>query len=159
MGLTQDQIDRYKAQGLCYGDIVIAYAVATKACVPVADVIAAFMCNKDWNAVFAKYNVCVGDLSNCTLITNSDVESFNRAFLAQYFGLCEADLVTLRQKGFSWGDIALMANTSVRTTQPILQIAQFRSQGMSWTDIGSRYNVCLADLIRPVQMKTTPWQR
>jgi hypothetical protein len=154
MGLSADQVSQLKSQGLSNGDIIIAYAVAAKACVPVKDVVAAFLCDKNWDTVFCKYNVTLGDLSKCTLMTNSDVESFNRTFIAQYYGICETDTAALREKGVSWGEISLMANASVRTTQPIGSIAQLRSQGMSWTDIATKFQVCLADLIRPVQMRT-----
>lgn len=154
MGLTQDQIAQFKSQGLSNGDIIIAHAVATKACVPVKDVIAAWLCDKNWNTVFSKYNVSLGDLKTCTLMSNPDVEAFNKAFLAQYYGICEADLNALREKGLPWGDVYLIANASVRTSQPVATIAALRSQGVSWSDIATRHQMCLADLIRPVQMRS-----
>lgn len=157
LGLTQDQINTLHSQDWTNHDIFNAYAVAFKANVAVADVISAYNCIKDWNAVFAKYCVTQADMNQLMIAasTATDVDAFNRTFVSQYYGICEADLNTLRQKGFSWGDIMLMANASVRSSQPISVIADLRCQNMSWNDIATKFNLCLADLTRPVAMKAS----
>lgn len=90
-----------------------------------------------------------------------DLESdaFNRSFISQYYSIPESQLVELRDMGYSWDQISMMANAAALTNQPITQIAALRNQGMSWGQIADRYNVAYADLTRPVRMRTVTAMR
>lgn len=154
MGLTSQQISQFRAQGLCYSDIAIAQAIAVRSNCPISQVIAQFQTSKDWNQVAKAYNINLTDLITGPMIVSSDVETYNLSFVSQYYGIPVTDLSALRQQGYSWDQINVMANAAIRTRQPIQQIASLRSQGMSWNDIASRYNTTVAALTSPMTLRT-----
>ncbi len=90
---------------------------------------------------------------------DTDVETFHQVFVVQYYAIPQSEIVALRNQGYSWEQIYMMANAAVRTNQPISQIAQLRSQGMTWNQIADRYNVPVADLTRPTQLRTVTTTR
>jgi uncharacterized protein (DUF433 family) len=89
-----------------------------------------------------------------TQMVTPEVETFNTNFVATNFGIDRSAVISLRQAGWMWGDIYLMAHISSRANRPILEIATLRSQGMSWNDIASRFNISAAALTTPVMVQT-----
>ncbi len=84
-----------------------------------------------------------------------DVEMFNTNFVTSSFGIDRASVTGLRQAGWSWGDIYLLANIASQTGQPILTIANWRSQGLSYDQIGARYNLTMANIVTPAVVQTS----
>lgn len=87
------------------------------------------------------------------MTTSADADAFNRTFISQYYGIPRSDVDTLVSRGFSWGEMNLIANTAARTNTPALQIADMRTQGMTWAQIASRCNTTLAALQTPASMR------
>lgn len=83
-----------------------------------------------------------------------EVEAFNTNFVTMNFGVDRNSVMGLRQAGWQWGDIYLMAHIASRANQPILEVANLRSQGMAWNDIGGRFNMTAMDLTTPVTVRT-----
>lgn len=83
-----------------------------------------------------------------------EVETFNTNFITMNFGVDRSSIMGLRHAGWMWGDIYLMAHISKSANRPILEVAALRSQGMSWTDIASRYNISTVALTTPSMVQT-----
>jgi hypothetical protein len=79
----------------------------------------------------------------------SDVEVFNTNFVSTTFGIDCPSLTGLRQAGWAWGDIYILANIANKTGRPILEIANLRSQGMAYDQIACRYNLAASDILMP----------
>lgn len=86
--------------------------------------------------------------------TTPEVETFNTNLVATTFGIDRTSVTSLRQAGWSWGDINLMAQIAQKTGQPISQIASLRAQGLSYTDIAARYNLTAMDVTIPSPVVT-----
>jgi uncharacterized protein (DUF433 family) len=86
--------------------------------------------------------------------TTPEVETFNTNLVMQTFGVDCASVKNLRQAGWSWGDINLMAQLAKRTNQPISDIANWRCQGLSYNDIAARYNLTATDITNPSPVTT-----
>ncbi len=149
LGLSTQQVAQLRMQGMSYSDIAMAQAIAIKSGYPLDEVVAHYRTDKNWSDVAKRYNLSMSDISMVPMISTPEMEAFNRRFISQYYGIPESQLVQLRQQGFSWEEINLIANASVRTGQSVTTIASLRSQGMSWQDIANRYNVALSDLTSP----------
>lgn len=78
-----------------------------------------------------------------------EVDMFNQTFLSTYYGLSNQSIMDLRAQGYSWGEINFMSNLAARTQRPISEIAIHHTQGLTWVQIGGRYNIATADLTRP----------
>jgi len=85
---------------------------------------------------------------------STEVETFNTNFVTTTFGVDSASVTGLRQAGWTWGDIYLLANIADLSGRPILEIANLRSQGQSWSDIASRYNLTTAQITSPAVVET-----
>lgn len=149
LGLSTQQVTQLRMQGMSYSDIATAQAIAMKSGCPLSEVVAHYQTDKNWSDVAKRYNLSMSDIAMVPMVSTPEMEAFNRRFISQYYGIPESQLVQLRQQGFSWDEINLIANASVRTGQPVATIASLRSQGMSWQDIANRYNVALSDLTSP----------
>ncbi|HOK55566.1 MAG TPA: hypothetical protein PKV43_13955, partial [Armatimonadota bacterium] len=84
----------------------------------------------------------------------SEVEMFNTNLVVTTFNVDRSTVVALRQAGWSWGDIHLLANIASRTNRPIIEIANWRSQGLTYEQIAQRYNLTMAQLITPDMVRT-----
>lgn len=158
VGLTTQQVTQFRQQGMTYQDIMVAHAISVRANRPMMEVTAAYQRTRDWNQVAAGYNLRLADVTTTPVLAATNMETFNQAFISQYFGVPQSELVNLRQQGFTWEEISMMANAAARTNQPIRQIATMRQQGLTWNDIADRYNIALADLSRcpPMRVVTVP---
>lgn len=153
--LTSSQLSSLRSQGLTNSDIAMAAAISAQANIPIDQVVTEWKnSSKNWNTVASNNNLSMANLSAMPVVADMNEESFNRTFFSQYYNIPMSDVVALRQQGWSWGAINVMANAAARTNQPITQIAMLRSQGTSWNDIATRYNVASTDFLTPVQMRT-----
>gem|GEM_PF-1006514 len=151
MSISQQQINAMRAQGLSNSDIAMAAAISMRSGQPLSAVVNQWQSTKNWSQVASHFNVSISDLASAPAAASSpDAESFNTAFVSQYYSIPQSQIRSLRQQGYSWEDINLMANAALRTGQPISQIASLRSQGLSWADIATRYNVACNTLVSPV---------
>ncbi len=149
LGLTKQQVTQLRSQGLSYSDIATAQAIAMKSGRPLSEVVTAYQTDKSWPAVAARYNLSMSDIAMTPMMSSAEVEAFHRNFISQYYGIPQSQVTQLRNQGFSWDEINMIANAAARTGQPVSTIASLRSQGMSWADIAARYNVALSDLTCP----------
>lgn len=83
-----------------------------------------------------------------------EVEMFNSNLVVAAFGVDKQSVMSLRQAGWAWGDINLIAQIASRSGQPLTTIASWRSQGLSWADIASRYNLTAMDITMPSLVTT-----
>lgn len=153
LNVSSAQIASLRAKGMTDADIAIAGAIAAKAGQSVSDVAAKFQSTGDWKAVASAYNLSMSDLVSAPVAAGADADAFNTAFFAQYYSVAQSQIAQLRRQGYSWDDINVLANASLRTNQSITQIAALRSQGTTWADIASRYNVAYDTLTTPVKMR------
>lgn len=77
----------------------------------------------------------------------SSVEVFNTNLATTNFGVDAASVTGLRQAGWAWGDIYILANIAQKSSRPILEIANLRSQGMAYDQIACRYNLAANDIL------------
>lgn len=92
--------------------------------------------------------------SAVVMATSPEVETFNLNLAISSFGVDRSSLLELRQAGWSWADIHMMANIASRSNRPILEIAGLRSQGMSWNAIAGRYNLTATEITTPMLVRT-----
>lgn len=78
-----------------------------------------------------------------------EVEQFNLNLVTTTFAVDSASVIALRQAGWMWADIHMLAHIANQSNRPILEIANLRSQGLSYANIGQRYNLTMAQLITP----------
>jgi len=90
----------------------------------------------------------------CPTVSKDEENLFNQAFLAMYYCIPNTMLSKLRDAGWNWQSIYLLANVAARTSQPIETIAMMRSNGMSWNDIACKFNVPAGDFVCPVVATT-----
>lgn len=151
--VSKQQLTALRNQGWTDADIAMAAAISQKANVSVSQVAADYKANPNWQAVASKYNLTMSDLMAIPTVTASqDEETFNQMFASRYYNVPMSDISQLRQQGYSWESIYMLANAAAQTRQPVMTIANLRSQGMSWSDIASRYNVPVANLTSPTRM-------
>jgi hypothetical protein len=140
-------VSQLQTKGYTASDIAVLGNLSVRTGKPVSEIIALHDQGLSWSDIAGRYNVALVDLNSPMMVASStEVDTFNRAFAMQQFGLSDADITALRAQGFTWGDIYMTANLAQRSHQPISQIASLRSQGLSWVDIGNRYDVAVADL-------------
>ncbi|MEN6521997.1 MAG: hypothetical protein ABFD46_12710 [Armatimonadota bacterium] len=83
-----------------------------------------------------------------------EVEQFNLNLATTTFTVDSASVIALRQAGWTWADIYMLAHIANQANRPILEIANLRSQGLSYSNIGQRYNLTMAQLITPSVIRT-----
>lgn len=150
-GLSQQMVNTLRAQGLTNQDIAMASAISARTNTPLSQVVTEWQnANKDWTTVARAHNLSMSDLTSMPTMTSSDEETFNQSFIANYYGIPSSAITSLRNQGYSWSEINMMANASARTGASIQQIASMRAQGMSWNDIAQRYNMTANQLLAPV---------
>lgn len=152
--LSRQQIRDLRSQGLSNSDIAMAGAIAAKSGCPVSQIVSEYKTDQNWTSVANRHNLSMSDLTSMPVAANPDVEQFNKNFISQYYSVSSADIDQLRKQGYSWGEINMMANASMKTNQPIQQIAMDRSQGMTWTQIANKYNVALTDVCTPATIRS-----
>lgn len=156
LGLSVSEISRLHSKGLSYSDVAMAQTIAMRACKSIDDVVAQYKSHDmSWSQVANSYNVSMADIQTMPMAASSDVETFNRNFIVQHYGLSSSDVASLRSQGISWADINFIANASARAGQPVSMIASLRTQGMCWADIASRYNTTVAMLSNPISTRPT----
>lgn len=149
LGITSTQVMQLRQQGFSYSDIATAQAIASKSGKPLTEVLTSYQTSKNWTEVAGKYDVSMADISTAAMMNAAEIDAFYSALLCRHFGLSPSQVAGLRQQGFSWDEITMIANTAARTRQPIQTIASLRTQGMTWEEIACRYNLTLADITRP----------
>ena len=138
-----------RAQGLSNADIAIAGAIARQSNQPIAVVAAQYKVTPDWQSVATYYRISYANLGLTPDLMNPNNDEFSAAFIAQQYGLPMADIQALRSQGYTWGDINLIANASVRTGLTLQQVAEMHTQGVSWQDMAVRYNLPVTALTEP----------
>jgi hypothetical protein len=94
-----------------------------------------------------------------TVVTSSN-DPLVISTITQFYRIDPATVSRLQARGYTAGDFAMLGNISVRTGKPISEVSDLRAQGMSWDDIGRRYNVASADMMMaPMGMMVTPMMR
>jgi len=88
--------------------------------------------------------------STAVTLVSPEVEQFNLNLVTSNFMVDSASVLALRQAGWMWSDIHLLAHIANQTNRPIIEIANLRSQGMTYTNIGQRYNLTMAQLTTPM---------
>lgn len=149
LGMTPDQLYAFRAQGLTNADLAIASAISRQSNQPVANVVTQYRVTPNWQTVAEYYRVDYANLGISPDYLNPDVNVFNQTFISQQYGTTVADIQALRNQGFSWGEVNLIANAATRTGLTTQQIAQMRLQGMSWQSIASQYNLPATTLTVP----------
>ncbi|MEN6372115.1 MAG: hypothetical protein ABFD64_08905 [Armatimonadota bacterium] len=89
-----------------------------------------------------------------TSITSPEVEQFNLNLVTATFAVDSASVIALRQAGWAWSDIYMLAHIANQSNRPILEVANLRSQGLSYSNIGQHYNMTMAQLITPSVVQT-----
>ncbi len=151
IGVPPDQVQQLMAQGMTPADVWVAYTLSGRAGIPVTDVVTSWQQTKSWSQTASKYNVTMADLGYPLATGSSD--NFNTMFIAQYYGLPPSTVTQLRQQGYSWNDVFMIANAAGRTGQSVSQITTWRAQGKTWNDIAVATNVTLDNLVCPYQQR------
>lgn len=87
--------------------------------------------------------------STTVTLVSPEVEQFNLNLVTTTFGVDSTSALALRQAGWMWSDIHLLAHIANQTNRPIIEIANLRSQGLTYANIGQRYNLTMAQLTMP----------
>lgn len=109
-------------------------------------------------------------------VMSPEVELFNTNNVVSTFGVDRSQVMQLRQAGWMWGDIYLMANIARMSGRPIMDVVSLRSQGMDWNAIATQFNISAAAITtapivpttrvagyvtefgyQPIYYKTDPW--
>jgi len=96
----------------------------------------------------------VAPVVTTTPAMSMEVETFNTNFVASAFGIDRASIMALRQTGWSWGDIYLLANISDLSGRSVLDVAGMRSQGQSYSAIAAQLNLTTAQITSPAVVET-----
>lgn len=105
--------------------------------------------------------VAMGNLPG-TLVSASDFPSgvvlpandmFQRQVIAQRFNLTNDQILALRMQGWSYSDIALVANIASRCNRPVSDISNMLLEGQSFDQIASSCNTTVAMLFEPVPVE------
>jgi hypothetical protein len=86
----------------------------------------------------------------------TDSEPLVVATVIRYYNIDPATAAQLQAKGYTARDFAMLGNLSSRTGKPVSEFVGLRSQNMSWSDIASRYQVSMSDMIVPTAMMMSP---
>ncbi|MDO8684493.1 MAG: hypothetical protein Q7N50_13545 [Armatimonadota bacterium] len=148
-GFDQATISQLQAKGYMASDFAMVGNLSARTGRPVSEFVQLRDQGMSWMEIAQRYNVSMTDMMAAMPMMSPEVESYNRSFVSQYFGLSSSQIDTLRMQGMNWADIYFAANLAARTNRPVSEIASLRMQGMSWSDIGGRYNVASSDLSRP----------
>jgi len=147
--ISTDDLAALRAQGLSNADIAIAGAIAKQAGQPIAVVTNQYKVTPSWETVSTYYKVDYGSLGLTPDLMNTNNEIFNAAFIAGQYGLPMSDIQALRSQGYTWGDINLIANASVRTGVSLQQVATMHTQGISWQDFAVQHNLPISAITEP----------
>lgn len=72
--------------------------------------------------------------------------------VTQYYGFDPATVCSLQAKGYTTSDFAALGNLCMRVGKPMSEFVALRDQGMSWSQIATRYNVSMSDMNTPMPM-------
>jgi hypothetical protein len=92
--------------------------------------------------------------SGTTMVMAPEVDTFNTNLVMSLYSIDRPTINSLRQAGWSWGDIYLLANTAAQINQPIMTVANWRSQGMTYDQIASNNGLTPVALTSPFAVRT-----
>lgn len=154
LNLSKDMLSTLRSKGWSDPDIAMAAIIAMRSGVAIDQIVTEYTSCTNWRDVAKQHNVSVADMIKLRTMAGTDMEAFNKALMSQCFSIAECDLTQMRTNGFSWSDICMIANASVRTGQTPMVIAELRKQGTSWNDIACKFGVSPDDITSPVMMRT-----
>lgn len=149
LGMTTTELYTFRAQNLTNADLAIASAISRQANQPVANVIAQYRVTPNWQTVSQYYRVNYDALGLSQEYMSPDQNVFNQTFVSQQYAIPVSEIQALRNQGYSWGEVNLIANAAARTGLTTQQIVQMRQQGMSWQAIATQYNMPVSTLTVP----------
>jgi uncharacterized protein (DUF433 family) len=87
--------------------------------------------------------------TTATPVATMDVETYNTNYVVSTFCVDSASVTALRQSGWSWGDIYVMASIARNSGRSILEIANARSQGLPYDQVAACFNVSSTQILAP----------
>lgn len=87
-----------------------------------------------------------------TTVMTTSTDPLVMATVTHHYGFDSAMVSSLQAKGYTAADFAPLGNLSMRTGKPKSELAALHDQGMSWSQIATRYNVSMSDMKMPMQM-------
>lgn len=152
-GISASDLATWRARGYSDADIAMAANVAARTGTTPPQILALRDQRRSWEEIARQYNMSTADVFALAPRTMSEQElAFQRSMLMRTYGLTEAEINSLLRTGHTADEISMAANIAVRTNRPVSDVLALRGQGMSWTEIASRYNLEPGMLMRPYVM-------
>ena len=86
-------------------------------------------------------------------------EMFQQQAIMDRFGLNDAQFTDLRMQGWSYSDIAVVANAASRANMSPIEVAGMLSQGQSWDQIAIASDTTVAMLLQPTPLEVVAGYR
>lgn len=134
-----------------WGTIYFMANVAAKTGRPITEIASLAEQGMTWNQIASRYNVAMSDLlvpgprtAVAGYVGEIGTRPVTTTWMADKYGnivLTQNEADRLRKQGYSWQDIAIAANVSSRTGQPVYQVLQWTDRGMTWPQIAREYGL------------------
>ncbi|MDI6829397.1 MAG: anti-sigma factor, partial [Armatimonadota bacterium] len=93
-------------------------------------------------------SVSAADFSRIAVLPED--EAFMSHIITQRFLLSSDTATELRMHGWSYSDIAIMANAASRCNKPVSEVASMLESGKTWNDIAQACNMTVAEILTPM---------